>query len=398
LRIVFFTSYYPPDLGAGSFRSEALTNETSKILDKNDDIHVVTTLPNRYKDYSIQAKSFEKKGNITIHRLNIPKHTGSIFSQAISFFVYGFKAYKLSLRLKPDFIIGTTGRLMTGLLSALSAYKLNIEYFIDIRDIFSETISDIFSGKNIIFGGLIKAFFLLLEKKVLTNAAGVNVVSEGFLKYFEDQNIVTSNWTFFPNGIDEEFMNESKSSSNKKKNNSEIVLYAGNIGVGQGLELIIPEVAKILHQTHNFIIIGDGAKKPLLIERINQLKLSNVQVLNPIERTKLLYYYNKADILFLHLNKLPAFERVLPSKIFEYGSFGKPILAGVSGYSADFLNRNIPQSSVFEPCNIDMCIESFKGTGKLNVNFDVTASFKKEYSRCNIMSNMADKIMSIIKK
>ena len=35
--------------------------------------------------------------------------------------------------------------------------------------------------------------------------------------------------------------------------------------------------------------------------------------------------------LFLQLNNIKAFENVLPSKIFDYGSYNKPILAGVSG-------------------------------------------------------------------
>ena len=47
------------------------------------------------------------------------------------------------------------------------------------------------------------------------------------------------------------------------------------------------------------------------------------------------------SILFIHLNAYPAFEKVLPSKIFEYAATGKPILAGVSGYSADFIRNNL---------------------------------------------------------
>ena len=44
---------------------------------------------------------------------------------------------------------------------------------------------------------------------------------------------------------------------------------------------------------------------------------------------ELLNYYNQANILFLHLNSIKAFEKVLPSKIFEYAASNKPILAGV---------------------------------------------------------------------
>ena len=96
---------------------------------------------------------------------------------------------------------------MTGVLIGFSAYKIGIRYFIDLRDIFSEAISDLFSQKNQILGGVFKTVFSFLERKLFNNAAGVNVVSEGFYEYFQKEGIDTSNWSFFPNGVDQEFIN-----------------------------------------------------------------------------------------------------------------------------------------------------------------------------------------------
>ena len=48
------------------------------------------------------------------------------------------------------------------------------------------------------------------------------------------------------------------------------------------------------------------------------------------------------DVLFLHLNDYSAFRKVIPSKIFEYAATGKPIVAGVSGYAAEFLRHENP--------------------------------------------------------
>ena len=78
---------------------------------------------------------------------------------------------------------------------------------------------------------------------------------------------------------------------------------------------------------------------------------NNIRLLPPIERQQLIKEYQNADVLFLHLNDYPAFEKVLPSKIFEYAALGKPILAGVtavatataaaSSYHAANQNRNV---------------------------------------------------------
>ena len=60
-------------------------------------------------------------------------------------------------------------------------------------------------------------------------------------------------------------------------------------------------------------------------------------------------YYNLADVFLIQLNDIPAFKKVLPSKIFDYGSFNKPILAGVQGVARDFIKEFLPSSKLFDP-------------------------------------------------
>jgi hypothetical protein len=115
-----------------------------------------------------------------------------MFSQARAFGVYGVEAYRLCGEISPDFIIGTTSRLMTGVLTGISAHKYHCPYFIDLRDIFSETISDLLSRKNRLLGILAKNFFSLLDRRLLNGAAGVSVVSEGFPSYFHEKEVDTS--------------------------------------------------------------------------------------------------------------------------------------------------------------------------------------------------------------
>ena len=125
MKIVFFSFYYSPDLCAGSFRAEALASALAKKLSTNDELHVITTHPNRYADYREEAEDIEVNGNVTIHRVSVPIHRNKIISQIRAFVVYSFSAYRLCIKLKPNFIIGTTSRLMTGVLTSLSARILH---------------------------------------------------------------------------------------------------------------------------------------------------------------------------------------------------------------------------------------------------------------------------------
>jgi len=397
LKIVFFTFYYRPDLSAGSFRADALTQALSIKLNDDDELHIITTHPNRYKSHLVKANNLDVIGNTTIHRIKLPgQKKRGILAQAYSFLFYAYKGYKLCIELNPKFLIGTSGRLMTGVLTGITAFRLKCRYFIDLRDIFSESISDLLLNKNRVVSKIFLYFFSFLEKYLLKNASGVNVVSEGFPEYFQEKGIDTSNWSFFPNGVDKEFIG---SLNNKKLNKDGIktILYAGNIGSGQGLENILPEAAKQLEGSFLFQIIGDGNSQDNLINQITLKDVKNIEIIQPIERIKLIEYYENADILFLHLNDIPALHRVLPSKIFEYAAFNKPIVAGLSGYSEKFMNENIPYSILFKPGDVKGLVKSILKADKLSFkDGDDNNCFVEKYSREYIMRNMAQHVLSKI--
>jgi hypothetical protein len=393
LRIVFFTFYYPPDLCAGSFRAISLAESLSSKISKDGELHIITTHPNRYKEHKKTAKDYECIKNIHIHRINVPAHQNKIISQIKSYMVYVFFAYKLCKKIHPNFFIGTSSRLMTALLAGGLAKRFNCNYFIDLRDIFSETISELLSSKSKLAGHFSGLIFHFLEKRLLQGAVGVNVVSEGFYDYFISKEINVSDWTCFPNGIDKEFTNVNfKRNINIKPKKT--ILYAGNIGSGQGLDIILPNVAKKIEHKYRFLIIGAGGSNKKLNQIIKKKGISNVDIISPVSRDKLIEHYLEADLLFLHLNSVKAFKRVLPSKIFEYAVIGRPILAGLSGYSKSFLNDNVPHAAVFNPGDSDGFFSALEYAENLKISQKSIIGFTKKYSRQKIMDEMSHSILS----
>ena len=103
-------------------------------------------------------------------------------------------------------------------------------------------------------------------------------------------------------------------------------------------------------------------------------------------------YYQSADILFLHLNDIKSFERVLPSKLFEYGAIGKPIFAGLKGYPKAFLQNELTNSYIFDPCDVEGAFKTFK---KIKINTQENSKFIKKYLRSNVSKNMVKSILEL---
>jgi len=183
-------------------------------------------------------------------------------------------------------------------------------------------------------------------------------------------------------------------SAKAEASSAPLVLYAGNIGDGQGLHRVLPEVAALMREQAEFRLIGDGGKRAELKAALEQQGIKNVTLLDPIPRQSLFDQYRSADVLFLHLNDYKAFYKVLPSKIFEYAATGKPILAGVGGYAADFLREKVPGVEVFEPCDAEAMQRSLHRllSGPRMID---RSDFCARYLRKNIMREMAKEILSL---
>ncbi len=387
MRVLVLSFYYPPDIGPGSLRAKSIVDSLFQEGPSNLNIDVITTMPNRYRSLNVLAPKNEKTSKFCINRIYLPKHYNGMFDQAKAFLLFSFAVRKLISKKKWDIVIATSSRLMTACLGVYIAKQKNSKIYLDIRDLFTDTINDILKNN---FLKILMPFFYMIEKWTFKSADKMNVVSESFLDHISKivPNLTPSTYS---NGVDMAFLKNDFVV--KKVKSKPLILYAGNIGDGQGLHKIIPDAASKLKGIQ-FRLIGDGSAKNLLVGN-NLLKLqNNIEILDPVLREELINEYREADVLFLHLNNYKAFDKVLPSKIFEYAATGKPILAGVSGYAAKFLKDQIKGIEVFNPCDVKSMkigLEKLLNGPKIIDRKD----FCLRYSRKEIMKKLAQDILSL---
>ncbi|MDA9165644.1 glycosyltransferase family 4 protein [Alphaproteobacteria bacterium] len=378
-KILILTSHFPPDRSAGAFRIDAFIKYISRYTNRTK-IVVFTRVPNRY-DINIDQKIIENYGsNIEVIRVkNIFRKLTGIY-EILNYTHFFIRAVIYGRSEHFDTIFTTSSKFFTSLIGYLSCRKTT-KLIIELRDLFWDNLESFSYSKYFVKIGK------FLEKIVLSRADKISVVSEGFVNYIKNINGIVP-IGYFPNGVDEIFISTKKNKVNTISTKKPVkILYAGNIGYGQGLEIIIPKFLRGIDVEVCVKIIGAGRSLKELKKRLDNINTKNIILTNPMPREDILAEYQDTDILFLHLNKHKSFEKVLPSKIFEYAATGKPILAGVGGKAKCFIKSNILGAYVFEPGEAEGMCQAFHSLINNESWYDRT-HFIEKYSRKQIMNSL----------
>ena len=362
------------------------------------DILLLTTLPQRYGHIS-GVKKNQKNGKLLVKRFYTPEHKNKFFRQIICYIFFAVQAFSYAGKNYKSFdlVFSTSSRLGSGFLGYIVAFIFKKKLALDIRDVFSDNLRSISFIDNYLGKSLIK-IIKKIESVIIKKANWVNFVSPGFFEYAHI-NPKHKKINMFTNGIDSVFIKNRLNYNNINFSRGDIlnIVYAGNIGYGQGLEKTVVKIASYFGPKISFTLIGDGSSIFMIENQIYKNNLLNVKIIKPVKREELIKIYNHSDVLFLQLNDVKAFEKVLPSKIFEYGSFNKPLLAGVAGVAKDFIKNNLKTSFIFPPADYKRAICEVNKILELeNVKID-NSKFVSDFNREVIMEKMICSLVHTIK-
>src|SRR5690606_25862398 len=180
---------------------------------------------------------YEVRNNYTVHRIVIPKHQSGMQDQIKSFKTYFSETKRLINGKKYDLVVASSSRLFTAYLGYSIAKKQRIPLYLDIRDIFTDTMKDVL--KSTVVKTAVLPVLNQIERRVFNYAKHINLISGGFKPYFKKY--TKPNYSEFPNGIDPEFLHLPISEPTHKRQRT--IIYAGNIGEGQGLHIVVPQAA-----------------------------------------------------------------------------------------------------------------------------------------------------------
>jgi glycosyltransferase involved in cell wall biosynthesis len=116
-------------------------------------------------------------------------------------------------------------------------------------------------------------------------------------------------------------------------------MFAGTMGQAQKLDVVLDAAEQLrdLPQVQ-FVLVGYGNDCERLKETARQRGLPNVIFPGRFPASEMSDLYAMADVLLIHLIDDPLFRITIPHKVFTYMAAGKPILAAITGDTAQVIN------------------------------------------------------------
>lgn len=380
MNILVFGIHYHPDLiGISKYSGEMC----EWLASKGHKVEVITGKP-FYPDWEVQS-SYKKKlwfterlNGVTVFRcpLYVPKslnasrkiiHEGLF---VLSSLVYWFK----KLFSKPDIIITVCPPFHGGLLSVMYAKFFNIPHIYHIQDLQVDIARDLKMIKN---KSLLNILFSL-ERFIMNHSTKISTISDGMENEILEKGVDKSKIWRLPNWVDSNLIYPIPKEKSLKKElgfnkRDKIVLYAGNLGQKQGLEIVIEAAKELKNESAiKFVIVGQGAGKKRLVDLVNSYQLNNVFFfpLQPYEKLSALLAIGD---LHLVLQLKNASDLVLPSKLTSIlAAGGCPLITAESHSTLFQIIEENQLGIIVEPESKKTLVEGIM----LGLNSD-TSTYKK---------------------
>ncbi len=340
MRILFLTMYYKPDNAATGILMAELAEELAL---HGHDVRVITSMPHYstnsiWPEYKGKWSSRERQGNIFIHRVwsYVPVHKDRLLPRFFSYLSFTLLSALAGLLMpRPDVIV--TPSPSPPLTNGISAYLLGrlrgIPFITNIQDIYPDVAirMGVMKNKGVIAG------YKKLERFVYAHSQAITVISEGFRGNLTAKGVPADKISVIPNFIDAAFVSPhprfNDFSREQGWDDKFVVLFAGNVGMSQGLDTVL-ESAGLLQGTPNllFAIVGNGASKPALMAQAEKLSLHNVQFLPYQSYDQVPKLYSSADVGLIPLRRGFSSDSV-PSKLFTIMGVARPVIASVDAHS-----------------------------------------------------------------
>jgi colanic acid biosynthesis glycosyl transferase WcaI len=365
--LIYGINYHPELAGIGKYTAEMC----SWLAARGHQVEVITSLPyypawEVYDNYKGKWWHTEIINKVKVHRcpLYVPrKVTGSsrmihelsfLISSSYFWFRKFFRSYDAVIAVYPPLAIGFYP----------SLYKLirQRSFIFHIQDLQVDAAKELGMIKNKLLLSLLEK----TEKFFFNKASRVSSISEEMKNRILLKGLKQEKYFSLPNWADISFIKPLPPKPEYKrkfgfKPEDRIVLYSGNMGEKQGLEMLLRVAEKFSEEKDiYFVLAGEGMMKQNLMDEVKRKKMNNVRFLGLQPYEDLPDFLSMVQV-HLVLQKKAASGLVMPSKLTSIlAAGGLAIVTAEKNtelYNILALNQ---MAIVIEPENEDMLLEALR--------------------------------------
>lgn len=333
MRVCFLTHYYPPELGAPQARIAALARG---LAAGGAEVTVHTGFPN-YPDgqirepYRNRPYLVEHDGPVKIVRTAIYPTPNRGFVKRLANHLSFCVSALLGMRLTgpQDVVVVESPPLFTA--------GAAIPYARIKRAALVTFVADRWPASAVELGALDNGMAIraaeALEHRVYKSSAAITVPTDGLVKGLDA--LPSAHGRVFRLGpsIDVDIFDPAPPVPAGPLR----VLYAGTIGMAQGLGTLLDAARIAGPDAVSLTIAGDGHDAPELRARIDSGEVPGARMVGAIPHSQIPELYAQADVAAVLLRDRPIFEGALPTKLIEAMAAGRAIVLSAKGESAELV-------------------------------------------------------------
>ncbi|MDP5183843.1 glycosyltransferase family 4 protein [Blastococcus sp. BMG 814] len=348
MRIGLISQWYDPEVGSAGVPGSI----AQALIGRGHEVDVLTGFPNYpdgnvYAGYRIRPYLRERRDGVRVHRAPLypshdsrPGHRAANFlSLAASSSIVGLKALA---EVEATLVYSSPATMAIPAMTLRAVRRT--PYVLLIQDMWPQSVTAsqfIRSRASEIVERALHRFCDVTYGR----AASIAVTSPGMADLLLARGVspakisVVPNWAderyFYPTDAPEDVIAEVRASDRFT------VMYAGNLGEVQGLEVII-EAATLLRNREEigFVLVGGGVAEASLRQMTAERGLTNVRFAGPRPVDRMAKVLAAADLQLVTLRDLPIFRSVLPSKVQATLAAGRPLVAAVTGDAASVVRES----------------------------------------------------------
>jgi colanic acid biosynthesis glycosyl transferase WcaI len=334
MHVLLLSTYFEPDIASTGVLMTDLVDGLSQL---GHQITVVTSMPhydgNRiWPDYRGKIHVQEQFKDLDVRRvyLYVPREKDGLIGRVLNYATFNTLSTLSALLVESyDVVLTPSPPLTNGLAAFILSRLRGVPYVYNVQDIYP----DVAIRMGVLNSPRAIAFFKQVERFVYAKADSVSVISEGFRRNLLDKGVPDDKIEVIPNFMDTDFVHplprHNDFSIEHNLDGKFVVLFAGNVGMSQGLRKVV-DTARLLEDRKDilFLIVGNGAAKPGLQDYAEQLKLENVRFLPFQPHEALPEMYASSEVCLVPLREGFTGESV-PCKVFTITAAGRPLVATV---------------------------------------------------------------------